>query len=449
MSDNEMDDIIRKAAGEYHPPYNDKSWQRMEQLLGKHLPVEKERNYRVLYLLLLLLFIGGGTYFGISYFSSEKKSPSSVANNSSTNQSKNSSPISNSTLPNSENNSTATSSGNENSISSNNLINGNSTLKSSSVNNNSTDSRPLFTNSNGKNSRKAKTISLRNKIKVSITNVRADKGVVNNDDNNGGEVIKNEEISNNNKNAEIAVNSDTQKDNNIKKKEEAKKDEPKKDTTPGQVTKAKIKKEEKNNFRNSLGVSFSIGPDVSFVRVKDMGTVSANYGVGLSYKLSKHFTIQSGFYTSNKIYTADSADYHPPKQFQAYYPYLDKIYANCNIYEIPVQVTYNFKSSGKHNWFVSTGLSSILMHTETYRYEYDRYGAGQVISRPYTIKNKNQHCFSVLTLAGGYEYELNKKISINLSPYIKVPLAGVGYGKVKLNSTGMLLTITAKPFAKK
>ena len=32
-------------------------------------------------------------------------------------------------------------------------------------------------------------------------------------------------------------------------------------------------------------------------------------------------------------------------------------------------------------------------------------------------------------------------------PYIKLPLSGVGYGKVKLNSGGLLITVGFKPFA--
>jgi hypothetical protein len=445
MSDNEMDDIIRKAASEYHPPYNDKSWQRMEQLLDKHLPVQKERSYRALYLLFLLLLIGAGTYFGIVYFSSEKKSSPILAGNNNKTESENTTTITNSaTHPNSDNANSQISSKKGNIISIDNSVNGNSTLKTSGSNDNSlasgTTSKPKVNNLG-----KVRSISFRNRTNVIINNADADKDVAKKDD-NAEEVVKNELKSDKTQKAEVAVNSDTKKDDI--KKEETKKDDLKKETSTGQVAKAKTKKKEKNSFANSFGISLSIGPDVSFVRVKDMGTITANYGVGLSYKLSNHFTVQSGFYSSNKIYAADSADYHPPKQFMAYYPRLDNIYANCNIYEIPVLVTYNFKSSGKHNWLLTTGVSSFLMHTETYKYAYG-YGSAQVISRPYTISNQNKHYFSVLTLSGGYEYKLNKAISFNLSPYLKIPLAGVGYGKVKLNSTGMLFTITAKPFAKK
>ena len=451
MPDNEMDDIIRKAAGEYHPPYNDKAWEKMEQLLDKHLPVQKDRNYRALYLLLLLLLIGDGIYFGISHFSAN--SPSTIAHNTTNNDnSENKNTTSNSSIDKTN----TTQSGKENTVTNDKSENENST-KTGAVSNSlvsvatTTYTNNKTTNNKTNNLSRAK-FSIRNKTKVSVNNADANTDVVTNNDNiitsNAKTGVKSD---NKQQKADVAVNSNGKKDD-AEKQESVKKDSPdKKDTSSKKATTSTVKKKEKNNFANNFGISFSIGPDVSYVRAKDMGTVAANYGVGLSYKLSKRFTIQTGFYTSNKIYTADSMDYHPPKGFLAYYPSLDKVYANCNVYEIPILVTYNFKSAGKHNWFVTTGLSSILMHTETYKYAYgsNSYGGGQLISNPYTIKNQNQHYFSTLTLSGGYEYKLSKTISLSASPYIKLPISGVGYGKVKLNSTGLLFTITANPFAKK
>ena len=65
--------------------------------------------------------------------------------------------------------------------------------------------------------------------------------------------------------------------------------------------------------------------------------------------------------------TAGPEDYHsgynPP-------PSLQKIEANCLVYEIPVNLIYNFSARKKHNWFVAGGLSSYLMKEETYDYHY-------------------------------------------------------------------------------
>jgi hypothetical protein len=57
MLDDENDKRIKEAADHYHPEYDDTAWQKMEQLLDEHLPVEKERK-RIFFLIPLVLFIG-------------------------------------------------------------------------------------------------------------------------------------------------------------------------------------------------------------------------------------------------------------------------------------------------------------------------------------------------------------------------------------------------------
>jgi hypothetical protein len=54
-----------------------------------------------------------------------------------------------------------------------------------------------------------------------------------------------------------------------------------------------------------------------------------------------------------------------------------------------------------------------------------------------------------LNLSGGYTRVLNKNISLQAEPYFKIALDGIGYGKVKLNSGGVLFSAVIKPFAKK
>jgi hypothetical protein len=86
------------------------------------------------------------------------------------------------------------------------------------------------------------------------------------------------------------------------------------------------------------------------------------------------------------------------------------------------------------------------MKSESYDYYYKYTLTGPTINSKWTTKNENKHFFSVLTLSGGYQHHLSKNISLTIEPYIKLPLSGVGYGKVKLNSGGMLFSIGAKPF---
>ena len=115
------------------------------------------------------------------------------------------------------------------------------------------------------------------------------------------------------------------------------------------------------------------------------------------------------------------------------------------MYEIPLNLYYSFKGIKNHNWFGGTGISSYLMKKETYDYVY-KTPTGQLYNYIHTVNNENKHILAVLILSGGYEYKLNNRFSLIAAPYIKLPLSGVGAGKVKLNSTGIIVTAAIKPF---
>ena len=67
-----MDHMIRDAAENHHPAYNDKAWDKMEKLLDKHLPEEKDRK-RPLFFLLLFLLLGGAAFFAVYQFTGNNR----------------------------------------------------------------------------------------------------------------------------------------------------------------------------------------------------------------------------------------------------------------------------------------------------------------------------------------------------------------------------------------
>ncbi len=195
---------------------------------------------------------------------------------------------------------------------------------------------------------------------------------------------------------------------------------------------------------SNFAFTFSAGPDFSSIDFNEPGEWRMAYGVGVMYSLSKKISLRTGFFAGRKIYTADPDDYqsnyNPP-------PTLQKIEANCLVYEIPLDVLYSFPKVKKHNWFVAGGLSSYLMKEETYDYVH-KYPSGQVHYTTIEYKNENAHFFSVANLSGGYQYHLSDRFSLMAEPYVKIPLTGVGQGKVQLNSGGILFTGVFKPFHK-
>lgn len=457
MLDEEMDDIIKQAAEQHHPSYDNKAWDKMEQLLDKHLPQKKDRR-GIAFFLLLGLLIGGGLFVGGYYFMGNKKATvASVETKKVVEKSPETQNLTQNIVP--GNNLTANQKAPPSvNTSGNNNIN----VPGQKQNNNAT-----VNSSEPTHSRAFKVARSAAKTSMDITSgvATADEATATKGSPSTGKPQPEKNLVNNDLTTIIASNAD-KKNSTTDVKENAV--ENKQDVQPAvkkaagidiakekgaepvnkKTTASTEKKRSKNSIAGNFGFSFSAGPDISFVELNKPGKVTMAYGVGLSYTFIKKLTLQSGFYVSRKIYSADSADYHAPGGFWTAYPGMDNtVAANCKVYEVPVNLFYNFKQKGKHNLYAGAGLSTYFMKHEGYDYSYTL--AGMVFPKSFTIDNQNQHNFSVLTLAGGYKYNVSPHISVSAEPYVKLPLNGIGFGNVKLKGSGVMMNVTVKPFARK
>lgn len=545
-----MDHIIREAANNHHPAYNDKAWEKMELQLDKHLPQKKDRR-RLIFFLLFFLLLGAGTFLVLNNRSGNDKNIAAEKNNGSkqeqdastteyvaqnpqtvkeqTEVSGNTDESSNTPVPGVSENKDKTETINGNKLppqkdnkknknsfadavtSANDEINTNrkqkmgTKLKSQNEDkkgkNNFADAitngndeiitnkkqkpdtklKPQSGDKNGKNNFTGDLANNNNKLntsrkqragnkfktKVKITAPKPFEETQTGEDltNNGKPIsrktdsklkvnIKNPGTENDETTPTASVSTDS-KDKTIAGEETKAGKEPVKDSVKSAADKKLIvadkkpvsppeKKKSENKFRNNFGITVSAGPELSYVKLNNTGKTTLTYGAGISYGFAKRFTARAGFYVSKKIYEAAPDEYHTPG---GNYPNLTGVGANCKVYEIPVSLSYSFGQRKKHNWFGSAGFSSFIMKKEDYVYNY-KTPAGQVYTYYYGVSNENKHYFSVLTLSGGYQYQFNKWLSMQAEPYVKLPLGGVGLGKIKLNSAGVLFTLTIKPFAK-
>lgn len=194
-------------------------------------------------------------------------------------------------------------------------------------------------------------------------------------------------------------------------------------------------------------LTLSAGPDISFTANDKPGQLIPVTGIGIGYIFRDRFSLRAGFYNADKKYTASPSAYNAPASFYNYYPYLVKVDADCRVYEIPVSLGYHFGARKNHSWFASATLSSYLMKRETYNYSYKTSAWGTVQQREWSLYNSNQHLFSVLGISGGYQRKITNRISFIAEPYLRMPVNGVGYGKVKLNSAGVLFSLAVEPAA--
>ena len=429
------------------PPGNDKpEWEKMETLLDKHMPVEKKDRRTMFFLLFSVLLLGGGALLIWQNNTGNKNEISSID------------PQKQNTVTTENNNQTKT-----------NTDKNTSTPIVPGINQTKTDGFVEIPATRSPDPLTGKEIEIDASGKIVSPNKKINNAVVKKPGQSNqiiDELVKSTEPERSL--IEKLTKSETEpiitgKKEPVKEPEVEKpitENKPNTDQVAGQkeVTKetktvAVEKTDNKNqknksSFANNFFVTVSAGPDISGVG-GNAGELRLGVGAGIGYQISKKFSVRTGFYAARKVYTADPEDYHPPYNFWAYYPNLKNIDANCKVYEIPVTIDYKISSNKKESWFVSAGLSSLLMKEETYEYYYKPNSSPTYLTYTKTVHDQNKHYFSVLNLSGGYTRVLNKNVSLQAEPYLKIAMDGVGYGKVNLNSGGVLFSAIIKPFAKK
>lgn len=184
-------------------------------------------------------------------------------------------------------------------------------------------------------------------------------------------------------------------------------------------------------------LGLTIGPDWNSASGHGWRT-GVGGGLKLSYRLNSKWAISSGVLIDKKLYDARPNDYNPPDNNWRNYD-VKSIDANCTVIEVPINVDYSLWQSSASRIFISGGLSSLWMHNEEYIYRYKTAG-GDWDQWSKKMHDQNHHLFSLINLSPGYERSF-QHLSIQVAPYIKIPVSGIGYGKVKLYSTGVHFTL--------
>lgn len=176
-------------------------------------------------------------------------------------------------------------------------------------------------------------------------------------------------------------------------------------------------------------------PDLSSVGYFKPDRPGSNFGLIAEIFIGNRWSISTGALYARKIYFTE-------EEQTGYYGNTgssSKINGECRVIDIPLNISYYIKKSVKHNLFLSVGSSSYLMLSE--RYDYLTVDNGYEHEWSQELKRENNHYFGLLNLSIGYERKIHKNIFIQLEPFLKAPLTGIGEGKIDLVSTGAFLNI--------
>jgi hypothetical protein len=212
-----------------------------------------------------------------------------------------------------------------------------------------------------------------------------------------------------------------------------------KDSEEMAVTTTAAKEKQLKKKEPKLYFGLQAGPDFSMVKSTHVRGTGYSFGLLAGYKFGKKFGVETGLLWDRKSYQSDGQYFNTEKLNWPHVTIID-LTGYCNMFEIPLNLRYDFSANSKRTWFANAGLSSYLMKKESYDYDYQRYGLYQKGHKEY--QNTTTNWLSVAHLSIGLQKNLGAIGDLRIEPYVKLPVNGVGIGSMPLRSTGIYLGIT-------
>jgi Outer membrane protein beta-barrel domain len=218
----------------------------------------------------------------------------------------------------------------------------------------------------------------------------------------------------------------------------------KKDST---ATKQKTSNKTKASY---LYLGLIGAPDLSTVKMQSVKEVGNTFGVLVGYGFSPHWAIETGAYLDRKKYYTEGEYFNTKEVTLPVNATLSNVNGTCYMWEIPLNLRYTFNPEAKTRWFATAGLTTYLMTSEKYTYGYESYGGGTSwpATSKWNIKTPSQYPFSIVSLSAGFEQKLGKIGNLRIEPYLRIPLTGMGAGKLPIMSTGINIGITRQLWKK-
>lgn len=207
---------------------------------------------------------------------------------------------------------------------------------------------------------------------------------------------------------------------------------------PPSVVKKKESAEPPTAFQKGLSLRVVATPDLSFISSSEMlKNPRLALGVMLEHRFARRWSIQLGVIKSDKVYTATGEQYKWPEIWNAQKARPTEVAANCKVLDIPINIRFDVLEDRRSRWFVSSGVSSYRMINERYDYTYPLHSYPKWLNWEGSTGN---YWVGILNASVGVERQIGRNFSLQVEPFWKIPLAEVGFGKIKLQTSGIFIS---------
>jgi len=453
--DNELDNLSREAAEGYSMDRSSDSWNKLQVRLDAEMPEQRRRRYLLFFL--LFLFVGSGLFWlsrintadaddeVLTDNSSEQVSPKSTAPNALGAKPSAKKDASLSTSPETNRNAetkdaqrtTPDLSGNSNSD-----VDATNTPRT--LDNKSRENISVKRSKQGVGITSAinGSISSRNKKNHPVGESKSQPAVEKSkkpvDEQTANVVAEEDNISKGDKPASSPVAEETKTDQPAEQKVDKQESQVSEQKTTDPIEK---NPSQKSNSRWIFSAAYA--PDISTVNFTHTQSPGLNIGVFVDYKLSNRWLLQGGIIYTKKNYKMKGEDFHPPKGGWFDHVKLEDVTGSCYMIDFPLNARYNAIHKKSFNVFAGAGLSSYLMKKEEYSYYGYYYGNPINSNREY--EGSEGYILSILNVSIGYEKKLSNSFSMQVEPFFKQTLKGVGFGDISLSSTGVYFSLRYNP----
>jgi hypothetical protein len=197
---------------------------------------------------------------------------------------------------------------------------------------------------------------------------------------------------------------------------------------------------EQANILRKLALNLGFSPDYSKVVASEFGPLGYNLQVILDYKISQKWALRAGVIKSLKLYDAYPEDYAWPVKWGKPSSPLREVEATCDMLDIPISLSYQILKKGSNQLYTTLGITNYKMINEKYEYFYENDADPNLKWRKWE-GSSGFFGAGVVNMSLGIERKLTNFLSVQLEPFVKIPIKNVGFGDVKLLTTGLFLNI--------
>jgi hypothetical protein len=201
------------------------------------------------------------------------------------------------------------------------------------------------------------------------------------------------------------------------------------------------KKQNKNTVNKGFYVGLLGGPDLSAVKFQSVKQLGFSLGAIVGYRINKRFAIETGLLWDKKYYYSEGEYFNKSEITLPPNTTILTVNGNCNMWEIPISLRYDFALGVNHSFFIKGGFSSYIMNHENYVASVNKSGYNPW-NYPFQSDQTKNYFLSIVQLSAGYEYSVSAKTKLSFEPYVKIPLQGFGIGSMPISSTGFYIGIS-------